>query len=129
MQTAVQSWSTLSSLRPSTATHSMKVKTTSPIVNLTGRSRRNVAAITRGVSWTLATCTAISSDESMNTSSDSIEAASMARRARAPSSPYPKSAQPVARSTWRKRGASTSARAMLSIGTSQSAERVKVAIR
>ena len=47
-QTVVESWSTACSLRPSTPTDSMKVKITSTIVNLTGRSRRKVAAITRG---------------------------------------------------------------------------------
>ena len=129
MQTLVESWSAEPSLRPSTPIDSMKVKTTSPIVNLTGRSRRKVAAITRGVSWALATCTAISSAESMNTSSDSIEAASMARSARAPCSPNPKSVQPVARSIWRRSGVSATARTMLPSGTSQSAERTKVEIR
>jgi hypothetical protein len=71
------------------------VKTTSPIVNWTGRSRRKVAAITRGVSWVLATCTAISNAGSTNTRSVSIEAASMASSARAPSSPNPRSIQPA----------------------------------
>ena len=76
-------------------------------------------AITRGVSWALATCTAISSAENKNTRNDSIEAATMPSSARDPFGPNPNHAHPVAWSNSRRLTFRATARTMAMTGTGQ----------